>query len=100
MGTIYCPCGNMHRTTASPDDAWITIRDRDIEAYLHHRAAYSRGFDAPEGSEERKASDIDGGASLRMEGRIYECTTCGRILWFKPGVQEPHIFLPQEKDKH
>jgi hypothetical protein len=97
MPKLACPCGFVHDLSAIPDNGWRTIRDKDMEAYLHHNRAYSDGFSAPEGSPERQASDIGGCETSRMVGLLDDCPQCGRIIWRKVREEEYHIYLPVDE---
>ena len=97
MPRLGCPCGFAHNLSAIPDDGWRAIRDKDMEAYVQHDRAYSRGSDAPEGSPEREASDIGWRETLQMETLLYECPQCGRIMWCKARGERYHIYLPEDE---
>ena len=97
MPKLACPCGFVHNLTPCPDDGWRAIRDKDMEAYIKHDHAYSEGFDAPEGSPERDASDLGGRETLRMRTMLYECPQCGRIMWRKLRGENFHIYLPEDE---
>ncbi|WP_395751256.1 hypothetical protein [Prosthecobacter sp.] len=83
MPKLACPCGFVHDLSGIPDEGWVAIRDKDMEDYIQHERAYADGFNAPEESEERKASDAGGRAMAQMTTLFYECPKCGRIMWRK-----------------
>jgi hypothetical protein len=83
MPKLACPCGFVHDLSPIPDDGWVAIRDKDMEAYIQHERAYSDGFSAPEGSAEREASSAGGRAMIDMSTLLYECPKCRRIMWRK-----------------
>jgi hypothetical protein len=97
MPKLACPCGFVHNLTPIPDDGWLAIRDRDLDAYIRHNHAYSAGFDAPPGSPEREASDRGCRETIRMATALYECPQCGRIMWEKEAGAKFHVYLPEDE---
>lgn len=75
MPKLACRCGFVHNLSSIPDDGWVTVLDRDLEAFV----------DA-----ELKAcgnSDINAN-SIALTGSLYECPQCGRVMWAKPGERQ------------
>jgi hypothetical protein len=72
MPKLVCSCGFIHDLSPIPDKGWVTIADVAYEEIIeaHVRQA----------GQDLLASKIES-----SEGRLYECTPCGRILWKKPG---------------
>jgi hypothetical protein len=97
MPKLACPCGFVHNLSAIPDDGWRAIRDQDLEAYVQHHRAYAEGFSAPEGSPERKASNIGGQETLRMRTLLYVCPQCGRIRWRNDRSDDFHTYVPEDE---
>ncbi len=104
MGKVACPCGNVFSTTGSPDDSMRVIRDRDRQAYTRHvwrsyqLSDVERGGMLPErGTEESDQFHESLYASLDLEGELWECPACGRLLFRRPGEQQLRSFLPEER---
>ena len=96
MPKLDCPCGFVHDLSPIPDDGWVAIPDKDMEAYIQHKRAYLDGFHAPEGSTERKASNAGGREIIRMSTLLYECPKCGRIMWRKTRDGDFQIYAPEK----
>jgi len=73
MPKLPCPCGYMHDLTPIPDHGWITVRDRDYEELGE------KVLDATE-----------------RHGLLYECPSCGRIMWQPPN--ETHVFRVYKRE--
>jgi len=97
MPKLACPCGFIHDLSSIPDDGWRAIRDKDLKAYVRHDRAYSEGFNAPEASAEREASNTGGCETVRMATLLFECPQCGRIMWRKARGEKYHIYLPEDE---
>jgi hypothetical protein len=72
MPKVTCRCGYQHNLTPCPDDGWITVRDRDYQQLLEVEAA------------QRDNSSV-GVPAFQLQGRLYECPACGRLMWSRPG---------------
>src|SRR5687768_15005763 len=96
MPKLACPCGFIHDLSPIPDEGWRVIRDKDMEAYIQHKRVYPDGFHAPEGSGDRGASDAAGREIVRMSTLLYDCPTCGRIMWRRKRDGEFQIYAPED----
>jgi hypothetical protein len=81
MPKLACPCGFVHNLSPIHDDGWITLRDADYEALAESWTAASHPKRAPS-------------AFVRLIGRLYECPTCGRVMWERPGETTFRVFRP------
>jgi hypothetical protein len=78
------------------------VRERDREAYSFHfwrsyqLSDMERGGMLPEaGTEASEQFHESLYASLDLEGELWECPTCGRLLFRRPGEQQFRSFLPE-----
>lgn len=78
------------------------VRDRDMAAYTRHvwqsfqLSDVERGGMLPErGTEASNVFHESLYSSLEMEGGLWECAACGRLLFRRPGEQELRSFLPE-----
>ncbi|MBA4019436.1 MAG: hypothetical protein C0483_19905 [Pirellula sp.] len=103
MGKLTCPCGNWFSTTGCPDDSMHVVRDRDMDAYAQHvwqsyqLSDVERGGMLPERAiQESEQFHNSLEASLDMEGELWECPACCRLLFRGPGDQQFRSFLPEK----
>ena len=76
MPKMRCPCDEFtHDLTPIPDDGWMTIRDKEFEAFIDE---YIRDMERP--APENWGQPEYEGESV-FTGRLYECPKCGRIMW-------------------
>src|SRR5256885_3906920 len=99
MPQLPCPCGFVHNLSPIPDDAWLTIRDVNIEAYEKFIRVFQDGFNSPERSPEREQSNRGLREASKMKGRLYECPDCGRLMWRKARGQEYRVFRLETQDE-
>ena len=104
MGKVACPCGNGFSTTGCPDDSMHVVRDRDMEAYARHvwrsyqLSDVDRGGMLPErGTEASEQFHESLYASLDLEGELWECPACCRLLFRRPREQQLQSFLPEKR---
>jgi hypothetical protein len=73
--------GYAHDLDAEPDEAWLTLPDRDYETLEQEIVRYHT---------------VSRSGEIQVEfGRIYECPECRRIMWARPGDSEYQVFLPE-----
>jgi hypothetical protein len=103
VGKVACPCGNVFSTTGCPDDSMRVVRERDREAYDRHIWRSYQLCDAERGgmlpppeSPESEQFHESLHASLDLQGTLWECLTCGRLLFRRPGEQQLRSFLPEK----
>ena len=92
MPKLLCPCGYIHDLSPIPDAGWLTVRDADYEQLIGvetERAALSARVPPP--VEECGPGDRRVG---ELHGLLYECPSCGRLLWRRPGDQEFRAYIP------
>jgi hypothetical protein len=101
MGSLACPCGHRFSTTACPDESMKVIRERDREAYSFHSwRSYQLcdidhgGMLPPRGSSESEDFHESLDACLGLEGTLWECPTCGRLLFRLAGQDSYRVFIP------
>ncbi len=83
MPKLQCPCGFFHDLSPVPDSGWVTVADRDYEALV----------DAEGGHAEETGRGPP--AFVRLTGRLYECPSCGRMIWERPGEKVFRVFRPE-----
>jgi len=76
----------VHDRSPIPDAGWITVRDEDYEALLAAEAAADSHGQVSAGDSEPEHTFV------RVTGALYECPTCARIMWMKPGGATFRIF--------
>ena len=90
MPKLACPCGFVHNLSPIPDEGWITIRDRDheplMDAVIKHQAN-------PADKEAERDADLKCSSSI---GRLYECPTCGRIMWKRAREKTYRVYIPED----
>ncbi len=102
MGKIACLCGHVFSTTSCPNDSMTIIRDRNSEDHERHvwrtyqLSDFERGGMLPEpGSLESDAFHESLYACQELEGELWECPRCGRLLLRRPGESGFCTFLPE-----
>ncbi len=83
MPKLACPCGYIHDLTPIPDDALLTVRDREYDELIEAEMRFRTGHREPE--------EADG-----YLGRIYECPECGRLMWSDPTDSGYRVFRPDD----
>jgi rubredoxin len=103
MAKWKCSCGYVFSNVACPSDAMVVVRDRDRDAHGYHQwrtyqiSDVERGGALPElGTPASDALHESLGASLAFEGELWECPTCGRILFRRPGEDRFRAFAPED----
>jgi hypothetical protein len=79
MPKLACRCGYVHNLSPIPDDGWVTVLDRDFESVLEAE------------SESGKAPDVS-----NLLGSLYECPSCNRVMWEKPGEKVFRVYRREE----
>src|SRR3569623_1785025 len=67
MPKLGCLCGHVHNLSPIPDAGWITIRDVDYETVIELETSHAKGAARAE--------------LISLQGRMYECPECGRLMW-------------------
>ena len=106
MGTIKCLCGNEFSDTGSPNESMHVVRDRDMDAYCRYVwRSYQlcdidrKGMIPDQGTDDSKAFHASLCASIDLEGELWECAACGRLLFQRPGEQGFRYFRPESFSK-
>lgn len=96
MPKLLCPCGFVHDLSPIPDDGWQTIRDKDSERYVNAEialAALEKGG-VPYSVATHQEFEVIVAESV---GLLYECPSCGRIMWKKPLAKEFVVYAVDSK---
>ena len=78
MPKLACPCGYVHDLSPVPDAGWVTVRDRDFERLVELECA----------------DEARPGATLPLQGRLYGCPLCGRLMWRREGATAYDVWAP------
>jgi len=99
MAKLFCPCGHVFSNVGSPNDAMHVVRDRDMCSYSHHTwrtqqiCEVERGGMLPDrGTEASELFHESLYASRDLEGELWECPQCGRLLFRRPGEESFRAF--------
>ena len=94
MPKLRCPCGFVHDLSPIPDDGWLTIADVDYEKVVN--AEICRGGTNKARRPNNVTPDISeyDKAVVDNTGLLYECLSCGRLMWQKPSSKKYRVFLP------
>jgi hypothetical protein len=91
---LLCRCGYVHDLSPIPDAGWLTVRDAEYEELLAVEAERAAlGVRAP--SPPAVAFSAGDLRVVELCGRLYECPTCGRLLWCQPGSKEFRVYAPE-----
>ena len=94
MPKLRCPCGYVQDLSAIPDAGWLTVRDADYESLL----AAERERDVLRAQAPAAPVEAFGSADRTVVdalGTLYECPSCGRLLWRRPGDEEYRSYMPE-----
>lgn len=91
MPKLLCPCGYVHDLSPIPDAGWITVSDTDYEALT---AAEVLAVVDPATAGKRGEPET---SFVQLSGSLYECPTCGRLMWKRPGEAEFRSFVPASR---
>jgi len=89
MPKLLCLCGYVHDLSPIPDGGWLTVRDADYEALT--AAELLAATNTTEASKQGEPET----SFVRFTGWLYECPTCGRLMWRRPGDAEFRSFKPE-----
>jgi hypothetical protein len=105
MAKLKCFCGYAFSDVDSPSDAMQVVRARDAEVHGFHQwrtyqlCDIERGGALPErGTPASDAFHESLNASVTLEGALWECPRCGRLLFRRPGEETFRSFEPEEAD--
>ena len=93
MPKLLCPCGFVHNLSAIPDDGYVVVRNKDWDVYLDRQREYGDGFHAVEGTTEREASSRALQEIVQLNGLLYECPNCGRLMWHKKRGEDYQVYV-------
>lgn len=91
---LTCPCGFTYNYLSAITHNWITIHNKkyaDLKEIELQLANLNKQSD-----NQTKKPLID--ARRALQGRFYQCPTCGRIMWRKPGESKYQVFVPEKAD--
>ncbi len=94
MPKLRCRCGYVHDLSPMPDAGWLTVRDADYEELLWVEAERA----ALESQVPRPPVEAFGPGDRRvgeLHGLLYDCPSCGRLLWRRPGEEEFRAYAPE-----
>lgn len=92
MGWITCRCGERFNTSGSPNDGMHVVRDHDFGEYVFHIwETYQlcdierQGRLPNRGTAASEEFHAGLNRSSDLEGELWECPSCSRLLWRRPG---------------
>jgi len=95
MPKLACSCGYIHNLTPCPDHGWHTIRDCEYEQLIDAEKVIGEidGNSLP-GNEHPQVDRYDAAMAqiVSLQGSLYECPSCGALLWCKPGQNDFQLF--------
>jgi hypothetical protein len=102
MARIGCPCGNVFSTVMCPNDSMHVIPDKDYSEYSKHIWQQFQLCDIERNGmlpdKDTEESDLFHNSlyrSMDLEGELWECAKCGRLLWRRPGEKTFRSFFPE-----
>ena len=90
MPKLACPCGFVHNLSTIPDDGFLSIPDRDYEPFFDAQVKLQAN---PHDLATQRDADARWTSSV---GRFYQCPTCGRLMWKRPGEKTYRIYHPED----
>jgi hypothetical protein len=101
MGKLKCLCGHTIRDVDCPNDSMHVFRDHDRDEHgFHHWRSYQlvdveRAGMLPEvGTEDSERFHESLYRLLDLEGELWECPECGRLLFRRPGEHSFRSWRP------
>lgn len=105
MAKIGCVCGHVFSTVTSPNGSMQVVRNSDQAAYAEHvwrtyqlSDIERNGMLPPKGSAESEAFHASLDAGLELEGELWECPDCARLLFRRPGEENFRVFEQKDPD--
>lgn len=89
MPKLRCPCGHIHDLSLIPDAGWITVLDARYEELLATEAERDRLHAEAAPTEAFAPADS---RLVDLLGHMYECPSCARIMWRRPGEEEFRVY--------
>ena len=93
MPKLICRCGYVHDLSPIPDAGWVTVRDREYEELIALHCEAERRQQSGEAVSRPREKLF--GEIVARRGRLYECPTCGRLMWKRPGGSTYAVFASE-----
>jgi hypothetical protein len=95
MPKLRCPCGQVHDLSPIPDAGWITVLDARYEDLLATEVERDRLQARAAPTEAFASADA---RVVDLHGRMFECPSCGRIMWRPPGEVDFRVYVREPSE--
>lgn len=95
MPKLGCPCGHIHDLSPILDAGWITVPDARYQDLLAAEVELDRLQAQAAPTEAFASADA---RIMGFHGRMFECPSCGRIMWRPPGEEVFRVYSREPSD--